>query len=293
LPPWFGDNAVILPAEPTRLFETKSVVFHGESSDPRRVKVLLSAWPTDKLSAEADGEPDPRGGLAPWRISTRALSPRLPLGLSFNLTVSLPPRGKNLGTLLATTNLAVGQVWVLGVDPTRDSHELPKLSEAARQRVRVLSLEGDSWNRATGTWLTAEEAERRQLVSFCGLPRAFANALATQGAPIIGLILRPMSSLGLDAIKGSDLDRSNRVLAPTGSPPFAAGLEAAFDANGVPGLGALDRFERARADHISALTELKREGDPGGSFPGAPWRWQRYLPGESAPLPFRVTGVIW
>lgn len=298
LPGWFCDNAVLLPAEPTGLFAPKTVVLAGEASDPKAVKVVLSAWPTDRLSAEANGEPAPRGGLAPWQISTRKLSETLAPGLNFNLTVTLPPRGKLAGTALFATNLAVGQVWVLGINPARDSHELPELSPAARQRVRVLAWDGDTWDEATGPWLTAEAAERGRLAAFGGLPRAFANAIVRQGAygegtQVIGLILRPLSALRLTAQQGADLDRGSRVLAPPGSPQFAAGIEAGFEANGAPGFGAADRFARARANYLAALTEQKREGNPGTAFPVVPWKWQRYLAGESAPVPFRVTGVIW
>ena len=170
------------------------------------------------------------------------------------------------------------------------------MSEAARKRVRVLWLEGDSWTRAQGSWQTAAEAERQGIRGFGGLPRAFANALVAQsleGRQVVGFVLCSPELLKFDDAQGTDLERSTFSLGVPEHPALKPGLEAAHAANTAPGFGAVERYRRAKRDYLARLTELKREGTPGEPYPAAPWTWRRFQAGESRQVPFRVTGVLW
>ena len=300
LPPWFGDGAVIPPAEPTEFYHSGTVMFSGWSTDPKGMKARFSVWPDDPLAVDTDEAGGSIDGLRPWRLTTRRFSAsrheRLADGQMFGVAFGVPGHGKTFAVSQTLSNVAVGPVWVLAVKPSRDSHEVPALSPAARTRVRVLWLQGESWPRAQGSWLTAAEAEHQGVRGFGGLPRAFANALVAQSSddhPVVGLVLCSPELLHLDDRQGGELDRSATSVSVPDSPTLTVGLTAARVANAAPGSGATERYQRAKSDYLARLTELKREGIPGEPFPVAPWTWRRYMAGDSNPVPFRVTGVLW
>ena len=300
LPPWFSDGAVIPPAEPAEFFQSGAPVFSGWATDPKGLRARLSLWPDETFAIDPNEALGVADGIRAWGLFTRHFSAsrheRLTNGQTFGVTFGVPARGKSWAGSLTRTNVAVGPVWLLAIKPSHDSHELPALSSAARTRVRVLWLEGDSWARAQGSWQTGAEAERQGLRGFGGLPRAFANALVAQSSDdhqLVGLVLCSPELLKFGDVQGTDLERSTFSLGVPELPALKPGLAAAHAANTAPGFGAVERYRRAKRDYLAQLTELKREGIPGEPFPAAPWTWRRFQAGESRQVPFRVTGVLW
>jgi hypothetical protein len=202
--------------------------------------------------------------------------------------------------------------------PETDGFELPKLSAEARTRVRVLTLEGPDWKGAKGTWRPAGVVETAGDRLFCGMPRAFANALCeslNSGANkdlAIGLVIvpaefiQPLNSYISQVRVSKSLAVFSTSKLAQGTPWLMAGSVAARTANTAPtaaGDGVLQRRMRALERYREAGYELQREGKVGQPFQKRFHRWESILTGADASqvvkkygrevVPFRVTGVIW
>jgi hypothetical protein len=303
LPPWFRDNAVIPPASKTALFETAYLVVSGEAAGSRLPEVWFSTWP-EKLRAKSLEEGSTTSCRRAWQLSTRDLKGDLPAGTRLNLKASLAESAKVPKATITSTNWVVGSVWLLIVDPDRDSHQMPEPTGEALRRVRVLALEsGDTWREAEGSWLTLEEAWKRDVPLLSGMPRAFANAIVDQGpGGPIGLILRLKSACELDANIGQKLGGQSGASGSPVTPEFSAGTKACAAANHGTAFGAYVRSQRENERLMAELRKLKREGTVGDPINSDYSKWQYAIPGEEAasraqgkqPLvPFRVTGVVW
>ncbi len=315
LPPWYGDNAVLVAAERTKDNEPDLTLIYGWSRGTSRPKVRFSTWPKVPVEAGFDerarrNDPERRWVLTSSRLDFRSAQSLAP-GMAFSLQVE--PGSSPSEDSLTVTNLAVGQVWILAVNPELDRHHPEELTPLARQRVRVLVLEGNSWDAMKGQWLTGDRLATNAPAAFSGLPRAFANRLSdprnSNGAKDpIGLVLVPSSFVRATLAKA--VREPNRAGFLVGStflganerrdPVLAAASDAALLANSDAQTGARARYERAEAEHLARLTELKREGRLGEPFGKDHQEWTRLLPlsgprlsGDPNLVPFRATGLIW
>jgi hypothetical protein len=292
------------------------VILEGFANKPGALGVELSCWPRSPLSVGVGVDWDRK---SVWRFRGTDMdynvAKELPAGTRFSVKVV---QGSNKNGMQSTVeDLVVGPVWVLSVSTATDDYELPELSVAARSRIRVLPLNGDEWSKAKGKWMSAEEAERSGQPMFCGMARAFANALCEEevgGASnlIAGLILVPSSHA---AFRTGDIRplKAHKALnefstsgLANGNPWLKAGAVAAQRANNsakVGQHGVRQRYALAlqhyRAEHYDGL----REGKLTKPFRSKFHVWDYVLTGPDAKaiykgsdkevVPFRVTGVVW
>lgn len=300
--PWCGDNAVIETFTETKGFFGKPrfallSVFTQTAAD---LEISSPLWPGERVELDK-AKAQPLAGWTGWEFNTKDLSlkqrEKLGAATKFDFALSFKERGKVAAPVLRLTNMVMGEVWLLFVHPDRDSHELPRLSAAARARVRVLSLEGNTWTDLRGQWVSAAAAEQQAIPMFCGLARSFVNELLDERVNNpsqlpVGIILvspqfKPPSSPkayelfvpGLVEVK-TDLSESSALARAA-----AAAQRAAIDVR--------PRFRRAEAKEMSRLTELKREGHAGDVLLASPVSWQKIVAGDQVDLPVRVSGVVW
>jgi hypothetical protein len=199
--PWHSDNAVVLPVASLERKDSvwkSPTILEGTHSGDLRVEFSVSPGKRfDVESLVASGK------QRRWRFTYENMHfqtfPSLPPSIRFDVT-AYAGGGKKDQKLGQITNLVAGQVWVLSVSPETDSIQLPRLTDSARRRVRVLALEGNSWEQARGHWQMAADAEALGQRKFCGLPRAFANwitdpSLNRDNNSVVGLILVQASVL--------------------------------------------------------------------------------------------------
>ncbi len=302
VPPWCSDNAVIESfTEPKGLFGkprfTLLSVFSPTAAD---LEITSSLWPGKRIELDKAKSP-PKPGWTGWEFNTKDLSLRqrevLGVGTKFEASFSHKARGQATPDLLHLTNLVMGQVWVLFVDPDHDSHDLPPLSVAARAQVRVLPLEGKSWTEMRGLWVSAAAAEQEEMPLFCGLPRSFANEMVKTGVNThseipVGIILvssrlqPPTSPEAIELFAPGVLDPKSGQLE-------SAALISALEAARKSVNESRSRFSRAVERENARLTELKREGQVGGGLLLPPVWWRKIVAGDQADLPVRVSGVVW
>lgn len=318
--PWFDSGGVVVPvSDAERLNNGGAVILEGMVEKPNAVRLEFSLWQGTVLSVNSD-----RATKANPLWSFRAkdmnykVGRELPIGAAFNVRIFNDDSKRPLGTTL--TNMAVGPVWVLCVAPGTDGFELPTLSADARKRVRVLVVQGPDWKSAKGVWRQAEAVEKAGERFFCGMPRAFANALCERldSGPnanlAIGLVIvpaefvQPLSpyiprgrvSKALTVFSTSELANGNVWLKAGSSAALAANSAESTSSDGV-----LQRRTRALARYREQGYELQREGKVGAPFQSIFHRWECILTGPDAlqmvvaktesreVVPFRVTGVIW
>lgn len=316
--PWFGAGGVLVPvSDSERLNNGGAVILEGAVEKPSAVRLEFSLWDDTKFSVNTDHATKAN---PVWSFRAKDMNYKvgkeLPGGAGFSIRVFSEDSKKPWTTTL--TNMVVGPVWVLCASPETDGFELPKLSVEALARVRVLVLEGTDWKGAKGTWRTAGAVEKAGDRLFCGMPRAFANAVCeslgsgTNKNLVIGLVIVPPEfiqplgpyisqgrvSKSLSVFSTSELANANSWL--------MAGALAARSANTsatATGDGVLQRRIRALERYREAGYDLQREGKVGQPFQRIFHRWEYILTGADASqvvklqgkevVPFRVTGVIW
>jgi hypothetical protein len=301
LPPWFGDNAVISQIEQA---ERGQIVVSGSTTGRSRPEMIFSAWPKKAFQTMSLRNSSISEDGYGWQLASSKLNDApLPSG-PFDVSVSCSEGNRGPRTTIMRTNWLFGSVWLLVVDPDRDSHQMPEPTEEARRRVRVLALEGgNTWRQAGGSWLNLNEAYRQKLPLLCGLPRAFANAIVDRDtSTTIGIVLRRSSAWRPGETIGERIGNYTETAGSRVTQRFRAGLNAAVAANHGAFSGGYDRFEKEKKRLEETLRQLKREGKVGKAIPKSDLKWQRALPGDQVsnpelglqPLvPFRVTGVIW
>lgn len=299
--PWSSDNAVIETFTETKGFfgKPKFTLLSVLAQSTADLVITSPLWPGDHIELDKP-KAQPRPGWTGWEFNTKDLSlkQRESLGVAptFDIALAFKERGKVAPPVLRLTNLVMGQVWLLFVDPDRDSHELPRLSYAARARVRVLPLVGNTWADLRGQWVSAAAAEQQSVPMFCGLPRTFVNELlAGVNDPAqlpIGIILvssqlkPPTSPKALELFVSGLVDVQTELAESTA---FAKAVVAAQKA----AIETKSRFRRAEAKEMDRLTELKREGLAGDVRLTSRVSWQKMVAGDQVDLPVRVTGVVW
>jgi hypothetical protein len=299
VPPWFGHSAVIAPEF---CDQDEAILLTGEVQPPYKVRVSSSTWPPEVLRGTTLQEGRNATSWSRWLFKRKHLykddCKAIQNARPFQLTLKAEAGRRDPPGSLTLTNLAIGPVWILYINPEHDDHELPELTEGARSRVRVLSLPKGLDPHSAAQWVTAGKAVDDQDRLFCGQPREFANRLANApGAPAaIGLILipRPAQSRPKGSTRLQDLIKANQEQPASKQQDFAQGVRAAFDITTNQtdrGSVAARRrtYEEATHRHLS---ELKREGNVGKPIePLEKWFWA--APGQDPETSLRVTGRIW
>jgi hypothetical protein len=297
---WYGDNAVLATDQwPTRP-SGRRVSLTGQVTEPSRLRWSTSFNPGEWARAStARGPWIPADGRA-WALGRshfgRDAFRGLRSGVPFDLILAERGRDRDIHPVVQATNVVVGTVWLLVVNPGPDSHELPSLTPMARERIRVLPLDSGFIPLGRQRWLAPVEAEHARL--FCGLPRAFANSLAkepvaeTGGLATMGLVLckasdAPSITKAARSISRWAHDQGEGILSG-----FGAVARAINCANDDVEQGARARFERAKAAWEQRSAESRFEGKVYPNPVAAVERWTLVAIGDDPALPFRMTGIV-
>lgn len=315
LPPWYGNQAVLPPVFAGAMESPGTEVYGFTGPTVSRLKLRFDSVPPMDISPEKseagrkiswhDGDYRPQAKSSYYRISVddfRSEKPGLrESGSTFSVSILGPKKGMLAGTNILVTNLTVGPVWLMLVDPRRDSINMEALTPAARSRIRVLSFSGSSLLESKGTWISGDVADRMGTRLLCGKVRFWANRVISNpryanNSVTLGLVLLELPDEMkerdriVDSHKGFDLIPGLSPASFALEPDMVAGLEALQDAESDAKL----RFERSQSNYTAHLIQLKREGKIGDASPVQDWhRWTRFSDGKRSDLPFRVTGVVW
>ncbi|MCC7375340.1 MAG: hypothetical protein IT581_11860 [Verrucomicrobiales bacterium] len=288
--PWFGDNAVLATdqakADPS---SGRDSLLEGDASSRRILR-----WST---TLEPGLWNDPSRGYAssytrqgqPWSIEwtdfSRAARQPLREGTPVDLLLGRRLKDRSVVPIMQVTNLVVGSVWVLRVNPKFDSHEMPEIHPATRSRVRILPLDHGFDPSFKCHWLSADEARHSRL--FCGMPRVFANALASSphrslnGSSIIGLVLCESSSAPPNTERAHSISSWSHDEGEGIHLGLADIADAINQANDSPTSGAAARLEKDRFEG-KVTPDLVADKE----------RWTLITVGDNPALPFRTSGVI-
>ena len=301
--PWCGHNAVLpmgrvdFDRSARREWLSGSLSGSLAKDRDREIRVGLSIRPKEWVEPRFS-EPLGRNTAArTWKLeSWHDLVPEsLTPGTPFNIRLAIKPRRSEPETVLEITNVVAGPVWVVLVQPELDQHDLPPISEAADLRVRLLPLErlGGGWT--SPGWISPRSASTLTN-HFCGLPRALAEQLA-KSAPkttIYGLVLVQAGNLSVAPQARGEFDVG--AWQPTDRSETHSYLvdfiSAAKSSNFAPEFGASVRHNNLQLRHLAILADLKREGILGEEFNKPVTRWNRFIPGDSDALPFRIHGIV-
>lgn len=309
LPPWFSDNAVVVPTDRTRSSDPAVLLLDGWTRSRKAPLLRLEPWPKNPVGTSIDDRARASDPERRWYILSSQLDyePDQNLRRGMNFSLRIEAGNKPGDDLRTVANLAIGPVWLLGMDAARDRYHPPKLTPAALRRIRVLSLDSLKPESAAGEWIFGEALRTNAPPLFTGLARAFANQIVDdridQGRhDTVGLVLLPTRALNAVLANGPEGKpvRGYRFEQPQSDPLVLAGLNAAMMANSHEIIGARRRVELARKEHRERLTELKREGKTDAPFVADHPEWNRLQPIASPKsttlpnlLPFRVTGILW
>ena len=297
VPPWYGDNAVLAQEDAPFGARPRPTGISGTTTHPGALvcsfSVEAGAWLDLERPSRSSRARDPGLWQATLRDGSTAAQKALFSGYPFDMRFAERVRKSGPREIGHLTNLVVGPVWAVVVDPELDAHELPGLTPNAKIRIRVLAFGANLGPESCTGWMGAEEAEDRKLSAFSGLARAFANSLATADRVAIGIVLIPRDAAPLKLPPGRspggwrplDRDEKHAVLLEAVGAVRAANEGAREGANA--------RAAIASRKHQDLLTDLKREGVVGPPFAIKTIRWEQICPGDSPSIPFRVTGVIW
>lgn len=295
VPPWYGHSAVLAPG---LCSARDNVLVAGQVETGCRFTGGFVVLP-DRTSKLPASRSESRARWSDWSLRydpnfSKDDCQALAAAPTFDTRLEFRGTGIKSETPLVLTNQTMGPVWVLYVNPDIDTHELPPLSELARTRVRVLSLTNGFDGSRGGRWVPASEAEAGGDTLFCGLPRGFANRLAsTESRRFMGLILVP--SWSLTQKTGTPLNQI--ALAHQGGreaerADFQAGLLAALD---VTSDSAPDGYEaRRRTFEAANQREIERDRELGMVRERAAprHRWTQ-ISNRLDGLSIRVTGRVW
>lgn len=299
VPPWYSDNAVLALDVP---FDTRRQVTQitGFTDEVKGLVCAFSTEPGSWLPVTRRERQEASAKPVAWEISlrdaSRASEKALVSGAPFDVTFALvrKPRGAepSRDVLHKASNLAVGPVWAVVVDPTQDKHELPALTMSAKDWVRIFSFEGGLSPSHSSGWMSAVEADRSKLANFVGLPRAFANAIASYANTPIGIVLVPRPWVPSDLPSGQAIADWVPDERDQNHPALRSALEAAVQANDGTNSGSRVRFSALNTRNKANLQNLKRQGIVAIPEPGTQVLWKQVHPGHQDFLPFRVTGLI-
>jgi hypothetical protein len=294
---WCADNAVI-PMGEHLLGEIRGDEWlSGFARYPgvRSLRVIVSLDPDRVLEPTFSRPTKDKPDRVAWKLETgsdsrRALKSAF-AGATFELSFTSEARGQRASVLRTVTNLAVGPVWVMVVDPNRDSIDLPPITEKVRDRIRILPLMG-AGAMSSARWVTAREAEKMSI--FCGVPRAFANELAGKvgdhgGA--IGLVLCTYR-LAVNELSPGRALSGWQSQGREGTPALRSAVAAAYEADVGLVSSADARNFRAGIAHTNELLDLKREGLVGEAFVPPIPRLGWVHPGGQPGLPMAVSGLF-
>jgi hypothetical protein len=294
VPVWYGSGAVL--ARAVDYPSTNRVLVAGEAAAKLELEARLVGGPDDGIYI--DFRQWQKGPWRPWSLllvrMTDAQEEHIAPGRPFQL--ELAPKKKPFPPLLLT-NLVVGPLYAVHVDPKRDSHEMPDVSPEVLRRVRLLILSHDLDPDTGMGWVSASEALERRLPEFCGMPRAFAERLVQAHPEEIGMVIirddRPMatskSSAAVQAVVGVDRSRYPAPLTAASELVWDAvtGKTAPFDR-----ISAYARYDRRLASDIRKAQEARYEGKT-TEIHDTLYRWTRIADGAHSRLPFAVTAEIW
>lgn len=309
LPPWFSDNAVVVPTDRTRSSDPAVLLFDGWTRGRKAPLLRLAPWPKDPLGTSMDDRARAADQERRWYVLSSQLDydPDQNLRRGMNFSLRIEGGGKPGDDVRTVPNLSVGPVWLLGMDAARDQYHPPELTLTALRRVRVLALDHLNPQTAAGEWVFGDTLRTNAPSLFTGLARAFANQIVDdridQGRnDTVGLVLVPARTLKALLANRPDFKPISgyRFEQPQSDTLVLAGLNAAMMANSHENIGARRRVELARKQHRERLTELKREGRTDAPFVADHQEWNRLQPIASPKstafpdlLPFRVTGILW
>ncbi len=284
IPPWYTDNLVLQQDAEARITvvttnrepRTASLdilgrtVLEGSSAPREEITVQLGRW-RDRVKADRNGR---------WRVPLSGLKG----GGPFDLEV--------LGQTerIVLTNVVVGEVVVLGIEPSfgvgaqRPELEGPELAERLdrlRVRIRFLQVPALSADAVKGRWSSADFAQEANL-PLSSVAFHFAQNLITNGASrFVGIVQAPPlampPSLPSQTMFRSDDERVS-VLSELCNQAW---------------LGALQDFRTQTNRFHQAMSGYKRMG----RIPASPPPERPRLPGQVSlsPLPGMpaIRAVIW
>ncbi len=297
VPPWYRSNAVL--AQPSKPLDSKRLLIGGQVYMSHKLKAQLEGAPGGGL--HVDNGRYEKGNWKTWMVRmnrfTRAENAFLDEHPSFDVTVKHRRAPKSGASGLTLTNLCLGPLFAVHVDPERDSFDLPECGPAVLSRVRVLILTNGVDPTSSAQWMTAAEAVQRKLPGFCGMPRALAERLVRWHDGHVGLVILARS--GVDRPPGNgralvEVLGSNRSRHPAWFVSLAELVSDAVTGKAPPfnQISASARYERRYAAAEQTAKEARREGR---EVPVSVdlYRWSHISRGDRSALPFAVTAEVW
>lgn len=294
VPPWYRSGAVLAPLEDAT--GTNRVLVAGTVGGNLKLRCTLVGPKGHGLTV--DGVQWEKGPWRSWLIYTRRFAKERRPRQNEPFELQLVPESKKFrNQALTLTNLVLGPLYVVHVDPARDSHEMPAVSEAVRRQVRILVLRDGEKADADAQWMTAAEAADRNVPEFCGMPRALAERLVTGRSGAAGLVIIPgtnippasRSHVPIVTLIGPFRDQyAGSLTRPAGVVWDALmGRQPPFDS-----ISASARYERAIAKERDRGREEKRERRQ--LVPVTPYyQWTLLTDAERTNRPFAVTAEVW